>query len=171
MHLGIFAKTFSRGTLTETLDAVLSMWRWGFYMQHAYIRNFSAPRDHVIQKRGRKWLAVVVIGDFFVKRRSESLCNAADNLGFDNYRVYPAPTIVDNDIIENLHFTGARIDCHDPGVGGIRERTSASFGFINGRNIEAGFFAFGQSFRVQGCRFCYFGQRNCSRFCVDTPVG
>src|SRR5438270_2013072 len=79
---------------------------------HQYFHSGSFPRgrQQIIGQGHAKWLAALVVAEFFVERAAETLHETADQLALDQHRVDRPADIVGKQKALNRGLSGISID-------------------------------------------------------------
>ena len=121
-----------RAAFAEALDAVFGGERGRHHMRDAHRGNFRRARHHVVGERGGERLALLVVGDFLVKRGADALGDAALHLAVDDHRIDHGAAVLGHRVVENLDRAGVGLDRDHDGMGAVGEH-AAGFRRLVGR--------------------------------------
>src|SRR5208282_6272850 len=121
---------------SHSLDAETRVGRWRLDVQDTNVRHLSSPGEHVIEERRGKRLAIGIVADLLVQRRSDSLRNAADDLPLDDQRIYHGAAVVAYHIVEQLDGADPGIYRDHTGMAGVGERSGAQLRLIHRIGFE-----------------------------------
>src|SRR5262245_19970613 len=107
-------------------------------MPESDARDLSGAGQHVVCKRRRERLAVLIERHFLKQRGSDSLSGTTDGLSFDDHRVNPAPAVLRYDVVENLDRTEIAVDLDYHAVRTVAVLTGVYFGLESRSDLHAG---------------------------------
>src|SRR5579875_3992833 len=81
------------------------------------VRRFHRRWDQVILEVRRQEIAVLIIGQLLVHRRSQALCQPTVYLPLYDHWINDGATIINRDKAANLDLTGAAINIHNTDIG------------------------------------------------------
>jgi hypothetical protein len=84
------------------------------------LRQFFDGRQTVVHESRRQELALLVVAQFFVKRRADALHDRALLLSVDDLRIDHVAAIVDRRVFDDLDHASLHIDIDHRNDGGIR---------------------------------------------------
>ena len=98
--------------------------------------NFRSARHHVVCKRGRERLPLLVVGNLFIERRADALRDAALHLPVDDHRVDHGAAVLGHHVVEQLGHAALGVDRDDDRVRAIGEDAAGIGRLIAGNGLE-----------------------------------
>jgi len=118
-------------------------------VQHTNVGNFREARDQIVEERGGQRLSVLVVGNFLVERRTETLRHAAHHLRFDDHGVHHGAAVVADDVVEDLDLPRPRVNRDRAGMRRIGKRAGAAPRLIDCIGLKRRFFSDRKPLRVK----------------------
>ena len=123
--------------LAEPFDAEFGMRRERLHVLDARRGYLGRPRQQIIRECRSERLSRRIERHFLVKRRSDPLRIAAENLSVDDHRIDQLAAVLNDHVIENFDGADFRIDGDQGGMRGVAERAAVRRGPIPDRRFQS----------------------------------
>jgi hypothetical protein len=110
---------------------------------HFDLGHLRRAGHEIVRKRAHEWLPLLVIGNFLVQRRADTLNHAAPHLPFHDHRVDHGPAVFRDAVVEDLDRTGTHVDGDNCGMRREGKHAGVDRGLIRAGDREQWLDTFG----------------------------